>query len=124
MPMMPVEKFIAYEAALGITPTNTETSELAQLPQQYADQFGWQELTAQVAKVYFSIPEAERSDCGIFTQNYGEAGAIDYFGRPYGLPTAISGHQNYFYWGPHGFTGSCLIIVGRTANNCASNTKP
>jgi hypothetical protein len=114
MPMMPVEKFIAYEAALGIKPTNTETSELGKIPQLYADQFGWQELTAQVAKVYFSIPEAERSDCGIFTQNYGEAGAIDYFGRPYGLPPAISGHQNYFYWGPHGFTGSCLILVGQT----------
>ena len=114
MPMMPVEKFIAYEAALGIKPSAAETSELAKLPQQYADQFGWQEMTATVAKVYYSIPENERKDCGIFTQNYGEAGAIDYFGRAYGLPPAISGHQNYFYWGPHGYTGSCLIVVGQT----------
>jgi len=111
---MSVEKFIAYEAALGIKPSKTETTELARLPQQYADQFGWQEMTAQVARVYNSIPEAERKDCGIFVQNYGEAGAIDYFGRVYGLPPAISGHQNYFYWGPHGFTGACLVVVGQT----------
>ncbi len=114
MPMMPVEKFIAYEAALGIKPSATENSELAKLPQQYADQFGWQEMTERVAKVYNSIPAAERGDCGIFTQNYGEAGAIDYFGAAYGLPAAISGHQNYFYWGPRGYTGSCLVIVGQT----------
>lgn len=114
MPMMPVEKFIAYESALGIKPSRTEKNELASLPQQYADQFGWPEMSAQVAKVYQSIPEAERKDCGIFARNYGEAAAIDYFGRAYGLPPAISGHQNYFYWGPHGFTGSCLVVIGRT----------
>jgi hypothetical protein len=114
MPMMAVEKFIAYEAALEIKPSATENSELAKLPQQYADQFGWQEMTERVANVYNSIPAAERGDCGIFTQNYGEAGAIDYFGAAYGLPPAISGHQNYFYWGPREYTGSCLVIVGQT----------
>ncbi|MGB2626866.1 MAG: glycosyltransferase family 39 protein [Candidatus Acidiferrum sp.] len=114
MPMMPVEKFIAYEAALGIQPSKTETNQLARLPQQYADQFGWPEMGAQVAKVYNAIPETDRQTCGIFAQNYGEAAAIDYFGRRYGLPPAISGHQNYFYWGPRGFTGSCLIVIGRT----------
>jgi len=114
MPMMPVEKFIAYEAELGIKPSSAEHTQLAMLPQQYADQFGWPEMTAQVAKVYDSIPELERKDCGILTQNYGEAGAIDYFGRAYDLPPAISGHQNYFYWGPRGYTGSCLVIIGRT----------
>ncbi|HMD44379.1 MAG TPA: hypothetical protein VKH45_14990, partial [Candidatus Acidoferrum sp.] len=41
-------------------------------------------------------------------------GAIDYFGLAYDLPPAISGHQNYFYWGPRGYTGSCLVIIGRT----------
>ncbi len=114
MPMMPVEKFIAYEAALGMKPSATENSELAKLPQQYADQFGWKEMTERVAKVYNSIPAEERADCGIFTQNYGEAGAIDYFGPAYGLPPAISGHQNYYYWGPRRYTGSCLVIVGQT----------
>ena len=37
---------------------------------------------------------------GIIAGNYGEAGAVDEFGPEYGLPTAISGHQNHYYWGP------------------------
>jgi len=28
------------------------------------------------------------------------------------LPPAISGHQSYFYWGPRGYTGGCMIVMG------------
>jgi len=112
MPMMPVEKFIAYEEALGATPEKTENIALDKLPQQYADMFGWPEMAATVAQVYNALPAAERAHCGIFAQNYGEAGAIDYFGRQYGLPGAISGHQNYWLWGPGPYTGECLIVIG------------
>ena len=112
MPMMPVEKFIAYEEALGATPKKTEHITLDKLPQQYADMFGWPEMAATVAQVYNTLPAAERAHCGIFAQNYGEAGAIDYFGRQYGLPGAISGHQNYWLWGPGPYTGECLIVIG------------
>jgi hypothetical protein len=48
----------------------------------------------------------------IFGQNFGQAGAIDLLGRKYGLPYAISGHQNYFLWGPRGYTGESVIIFG------------
>ena len=44
--------------------------------------------------------------------NYGQAAAIDFFGRQYGLPKAISGHQNYFLWGPRNYTGEIVILVG------------
>ncbi len=46
------------------------------------------------------------------TGNYGEAGAIDYFGPALGLPPAISGHNNYYLWGPHGYSGDVVIAVG------------
>jgi hypothetical protein len=111
MPMMPVERFIAYEEALHVVPHKTETMELNQLPQQYADMFGWPEMAAAVAKVYFSLPPEERAKCGIYGSNYGDAGAIDYFGRQYGLPHAISGHQNYWLWGPAPYTGECMIVI-------------
>jgi hypothetical protein len=112
MPMMPVETFIAYEEALHIAPPRTETMRLGRLPQQYADMFGWPELASAVAKAYQSIPPGQRAGCGIFAQNYGEAGAIDFFGRDLGLPPVLSGHQNYWLWGPRGFTGQCLVVVG------------
>jgi len=53
----------------------------------------------------------ERPVCGIFAQDYGQAGAIDFFGRRYGLPPALSGHQTYFLWGPRGYSGNCLIVL-------------
>jgi hypothetical protein len=31
---------------------------------------------------------------------------------PYGLPTAISGHQNYYYWGWNGYTGESMLTLG------------
>jgi hypothetical protein len=33
------------------------------------------------------------------------------------LPNAISGHQNYFFWGPHDCTGKLLILVGSHPND-------
>ena len=113
MPMMPVEKFIAYEHALHAVPERTETVAVNELPQQYADMFGWPELAATVVKVYNSIPAGQRESCGIYGRNYGEAAAIDYFGPRLGLPHAISGHQSYWFWGPAPYTGDCMIFIGK-----------
>ncbi len=114
MPMMSVEKFIAYEEALHVVPKRTENTEVSQLPQQYADMFGWREAAEAVARVYNNLPAEDRGKCGIFARNYGEAGAIDYFGPQYGLPKSISGHQNYWLWGPGPYTGECLVVIGGT----------
>lgn len=32
--------------------------------------------------------------------------------RKNGLPQAISGHQNYFLWGPRNYTGEIVIVIG------------
>jgi hypothetical protein len=69
-------------------------------------------MAATVADVYKSLPTDVRGRTGIFGQNYGQAGAIDLFGPRYGLPPAISGHQNYFLWGPRGYTGESMIVMG------------
>jgi hypothetical protein len=111
MPMMPVEQFIAYEHALGVAPEKWETISLNQLPQQYADMFGWPEMATAVARVYYALPPEERAKCGIYGKNYGDAAAIDYFGPQYGLPHAICGHQSYWLWGPIPYTGECMIVI-------------
>jgi hypothetical protein len=82
------------------------------LPQIYADQFGWKEMAQVVADAYRKLPPDEQKTCAIFGQNYGQAGAINLFGARLGLPNAISGHQNYYYWGPGGYTGECMIVMG------------
>jgi hypothetical protein len=89
-----------------------ERSKVGKLPQFYADRFGWQNMVATVSSVYQSLPSQERAKCAIYADNYGEAGAIDFLGTRIGLPKAISGHNNYFLWGPRGYTGEVMIVIG------------
>lgn len=112
LPVLPVEKYISYSRFLGVAPSTGERKELAELPQFYADMFGWEEIVTEVARVWASLSPEEQRVAGIFTGNYGEAGAIDLLGRRHGLPPAISGHNNYWLWGPRGHTGEVLIILG------------
>ena len=37
---------------------------------------------------------------------------MNVLGPAYGLPTAISGHQNYYYWGWNGYTGESMLTLG------------
>jgi hypothetical protein len=111
IPVLPPEMYIQYTKALHLQPPRIETHRLGPLPQLYADQFGWEEMTATVARVYNSLPPEVRAKTAIFGQNYGQAGAIDLLGPKYGVPPAISGHQNYFYWGPREYTGESVIVM-------------
>lgn len=110
-PMLTVDQYIAYSHFWHYEPPRIETHRLGPLPQIYADQFGWKEMAQVVADAYYKLPPEEQKSCAIFGQSYGQAGAIDFFGAKMGLPNAISGHQNYFYWGPRGYTGSCMIVM-------------
>src|SRR6266851_827492 len=112
MPVLPVEQFISYMAKLPFKVPRSEHSHMrAILPQHFADEFGWEEMVATVNQAYGRLSPEERPGCGIFAQNYGQAGAIDFFGRRYGLPPALSGNQTYFLWGPRGYSGNCLIVL-------------
>lgn len=113
-PMLTVNQYISYSRALHFGPPPIENTGLGPLPQLYADQFGWKEMAQVVANAYYSLPPDERKSCAIFGQNYGQTGAIDFFGAKLGLPPAISGHQNYFYWGPRGYSGQCMIVMDDT----------
>ena len=112
-PVLSVDSFLSYQARLPFQIPRNEKSHLgAALPQYYADDFGWEEMAAAVAGVYNSLTPDEQARTAIYCSNYGEAGAIDFFGRKYGLPPAISPHQNYFYWGPRKYTGEIMILIG------------
>jgi hypothetical protein len=112
LPVLPVDTYIKYADKLGIGIPSSERHKTGMLPQHYADMFGWENMTATVAKVYHSLPEEEKIKCGIFTGNYGEAGAINFFGDKYNLPKAISGHNNYWLWGYENYSGEVMIVLG------------
>lgn len=112
IPILPVRASVAYSRFWDVEKVQVEKSASGELPQFFADMFGWPEQAAVVASVYGKLDPAERARCAILAENYGEAGAVDYFGPAYGLPHAISGHNNYYLWGPRGYTGELVIAVG------------
>ncbi|MDA8017344.1 MAG: glycosyltransferase family 39 protein [Thermoanaerobaculia bacterium] len=112
LPILPVEQHVAWARALGQAPATEERKELGRLGQFFADMHGWPEIVDTVAGVYESLPDIERGEVRIFAPNYGIAGAVDVLGQRRGLPPAISGHNQYWLWGPRGWQGGTLIIVG------------
>jgi hypothetical protein len=122
--MLPPERLLAYQNAIGFKPSKAEVHHESLLPQPIADQFGWPEMVSEVAGIYNSLPPDERDKTGIWAGNYGEAGAINEFGPRYGLPRAWSRHQNHWYWGPPPQVFKNLIVIqwslGDVRDNCTS----
>jgi len=83
----------------------------APLTQMFSDEMGWQELEKNVASVYDALPEPDRQKAAIFASSYGEAAAIDFFGRADRLPQVIGGGNQFYLWGPRGADGSVMIVV-------------
>jgi hypothetical protein len=111
-PVLPVESFVRYAAALGQKPGTDERQALGRLPQFYADMHGWRELAESVAGVVRGLPPDDRAKACVVGQNYGQAGAIEYFARDFDLPPALSGHNSYWLWGPGTCTGEVLVVLG------------
>jgi hypothetical protein len=113
VPVLPVETLARITGALGgDAGIEVETREVAELPQNFADRFGWENMVATVAGIYQDLPPEEQAESCVFTGNYGEAGVIDFFGPRYDLPKASSGHNNYYIWRPRGCAGEVIISVG------------
>ena len=114
VPLLPIDTFLRYSAILPVgrlvkTERDAVSVDCRSSMPTCSDGTRW---PTTVAQVYRGLPAADRADCGILAGNYGEAGAIDYYGPALGLPKALSGHNSYFYWGPRGYSGACMIIFG------------
>ncbi|HEX5069478.1 MAG TPA: glycosyltransferase family 39 protein [Vicinamibacterales bacterium] len=114
VPVLPVDQFVRYERALGMMPKAEERDAVGDLPQHYSDMFGWEAMVAQIAAAYDQLTPAERQHAVIYVRNYGEAAAVDFFGRRYGLPRATCPHNNYWYWGSGDPEMRTAIIIGRS----------
>ena len=111
-PLLPVDTYVRYQAALGLEPGTDERQALGRLPQFFADMHGWRELARSVGVVYRALPAADQARACVFGENYGEASAIAVFGDEERLPPVISGHNSYFLWGPGRCTADVLIVIG------------
>jgi 4-amino-4-deoxy-L-arabinose transferase-like glycosyltransferase len=88
------------------------SGETGPLPQNLGDRFGWNTMVSTLEQAYDQLPQNLKSQACIFTVNYGEASAVNFLGKNLGLPEAISGHNNYYIWGPGSCTGHVIIAVG------------
>jgi 4-amino-4-deoxy-L-arabinose transferase-like glycosyltransferase len=122
LPVLSVDAYLRYQETFPFgVPRSEQSHKSTALPQHYADEFGWEEMVAAVARVYHSLPPEEQVRTAIFARNYGEAGAIDFFGPLYGLPKSICTHQNYFLWGPREYTGEIVIRLGTLIDDAKSS---
>ncbi len=111
-PLLPLPQFVAYQHVFDLRGIKMEKHPSGRLPQQFADMLGWPQLTQTIVAAYDALPPGERAGAAILTGNYGQAAALDFFGPKYGLPPALSGHNNYFLYGTHGFSGDVVLALG------------
>lgn len=110
-PVLPVADYVRYAAQLGQRPGTDERKQLGRLPQFYADMHGWRELAQAVGGAAAALPAGQRAQACVFAQNYGEAGALEYFSAEFPIPPVISTHNAYWTWGPGNCTGEVLIVL-------------
>jgi 4-amino-4-deoxy-L-arabinose transferase-like glycosyltransferase len=96
-----------------VAPINSSLWDVtSSINEDVTEMIGWQDLTAQVAGIYQSIPENEKLRTVILAGNYGEAGALDLYGDEYGLPRVISGGNSLWYRGYGDPEPETVIVVG------------
>jgi len=98
LPLLPVTK-LQGSAVMALNPDQGET-------------VGWPRFIRTVSTAWNSIPAAERGHTVIFTENYGEAGAIDLLGGAHGLPRAYSGHNGFTEWGQPSSNATAALLLG------------
>jgi Dolichyl-phosphate-mannose-protein mannosyltransferase len=126
LPVLDPPTLQRYLMATRLKPRPNEVEAIgAPLTQIFSDELGWRQLEKQVAAAYWSLPVGERARTAIMTVDYGEAAAIDVYGRADGLPPALCGQLQYGLWGTHGYDGSAIIHVNgdpeRWARLCTSS---
>ncbi|MGD0474018.1 MAG: glycosyltransferase family 39 protein [Candidatus Velthaea sp.] len=112
LPILSPESLIAYQRVIHVRVHPQEkVDEGDALPPTFADMLGWHDFVDEVGVAYDSLPPNERARTSILVDNYGEAAALDVYGMAYGLPPALSGHNQYFFWGRRGQDPENLLRV-------------
>jgi len=102
-----------YVQSLGLTEAvRTNTGEIGELPQDYADMIGWKQQAEAVARIYQGLSASQRAEVVILAGNYGEAGALELYGPRYRLPPPVSPAGSYWFFGPGTRPGRVVLSIG------------
>jgi hypothetical protein len=112
LPLLEPPALAAYLDRTHLRPRPDEVAGVgAPLTQVFSDELGWRSFEQQVAKAFKALPPEDRARAAILALDYGEAAALDFYGHADGLPPALSGQNQYFLWGPHGYDGAVILAV-------------
>ena len=113
LPVLPPEPMARYAAGAGITAaTQTNWGSQLPLPQDYADMLGWREKVDAVAMVVASLSPEERASTLLYGDNYGQAGALDLYGRRLDLPPVVSLAGSFYNFGPPEQEPRVIVFLG------------
>ena len=113
LPILSIENFCRYSELIGLVRhLKVHRVDRVDLPVHFALRFGWREMVECVAGAYSILSPEERTECLIITNNYSKAAAINYYRKEYGLPRAISGHNNYRFWLPDNQQLQAAVAIG------------
>jgi hypothetical protein len=111
-PQREMESYCSYFSKhISPAPMRNENNNYYPLPQDYMDMTGWKELAALASVAYNQLDSLQKKDCTIYANNYGQAGAIDFYGKKYQLPGAVSVNDSYIFWAPDSLTANNFIIT-------------
>lgn len=113
IPLLPPSLYVRYEEALGIAPPVEEQGPQSQLPLHFALRFGWEDIRRAVGEGLAVLSPAEQERAVVLGAWFGDTGMINFYRERDGLPRAISGHNNYWLWGPGDASGDVLIVLTR-----------
>ena len=101
LPILPPAALAAYLDRLHLHPAPDEIAAIgAPLTQVFSDELGWRALEHSVAAIYRALPPDEQGRAAIIASNYGEADAIDVFGREDHLPPGADRPEPVLLLGP------------------------
>ncbi len=111
LPVLNHDQMALYSKPTASFTNRWEDGEIHLLPQDYADMIGWKELARQLAAFYEKLPPKEKSNILLYTDNYGQAGAIRFYKSKTKLPEPISFSDNFLLWAPDSINDNPLIYV-------------
>jgi hypothetical protein len=88
-----------------------ENNDLHAIPQDFADMLGWKELAEKTARAYNQLPADIKKETIIFADNYGQAGALNFYRKDLGLPEIFSDNASFLYWLPDSFPYRHVLLI-------------
>jgi hypothetical protein len=116
IPLLPPDRYVAYERALGLKPPAEAREEPSELPLHFALRFYGVPLVRAVSAAYESLSPDERERVVILADSFHEAGGVNVLGPAVGLPSAIGIHNNYWLWGAGDVADNIFLVVAPTGS--------